>query len=59
MTYTQLIRFFKTPTKAAKALNCSQPTLSNWKKRGISRLGQLKAQKVTCGFLKADPAILG
>ena len=59
MTVDQLITHFGTQAAAATALRVTQPTVSNWKKRGsIPGLAQLKAQKLTKGKLRADPSIL-
>ena len=55
MTFDQLIKHFGTQAEAAAALGCSQPCISNWKKRGqIPTIQQIKAEYVTKGKLKAD-----
>lgn len=59
MKFDQLIAHFGSQVAAADALGVTQPTLSNWKKRGrIPYLQQLRIQHVTSGKLKALPGIL-
>ena len=59
MTFDQLIKHFGTQAKAASALGCSQPTLSNWKTRGrIPSIQQLRLEHITNGKLKAEKSIL-
>lgn len=59
MKFEDLIDHFGSQVAAADALGVTQPTLSNWKKRGrIPHLQQLRIQHVTKGKLKAHPAIL-
>ncbi len=58
MTYKQLIKFFKTQTAAAAALEVTQPTVANWKSRGkIPALQQLRIELATLGALVADRKI--
>lgn len=59
MKFDQLIDHFGSQVAAADALGVTQPTLSNWKKRGrIPHLQQLRIEHVTRGKLKAHPEIL-
>ena len=59
MKFDQLIDHFGSQVAAANALGVTQPTLSNWKKRGrIPHLQQLRIEHVTKGKLKALPEIL-
>lgn len=59
MKFDQLITHFGSQVAAADALGVTQPTLSNWKKRGrIPHLQQLRIEHVTKGKLKASPEIL-
>lgn len=58
MTYDQLLKHFKTQVAAAKALKISQPAVSNWSKRGIPAMQQVKINKITKGALKLDKGIL-
>jgi hypothetical protein len=59
MNFDQLIKHFGTQSKAADALGCSQPTLSNWKTRGrIPGIQQLRIEHLTKGRLKAEKSIL-
>lgn len=60
MTFLQLIKHFGTQLQAAKAIGCSQPTLSNWKARGrIPLLQQMRIELITEGKLKAQPLLVG
>ena len=59
MKFDQLIDHFGSQVAAAEALGLTQPTLSNWKKRGrIPHLQQLRIEHATKGKLKASPEIL-
>ena len=59
MKFDNLIAHFGSQVAAADALGVTQPTLSNWKKRGrIPHLQQLRIEHVTKGKLKAAPEIL-
>lgn len=59
MKFDQLIAHYGSQVAAADALGVTQPTLSNWKKRGrIPHLQQLRIEHVTKGKLKASPEIL-
>lgn len=59
MNFNQLLNHFGTQVKAAEALGCTQPTLSNWKKRGrIPHLQQLRIEHITGGKLRAKDGIL-
>ena len=58
MTFDQLIKHFGSQVVAAKAIGCTQPTLSNWKSRGrIPMLQQLRIELITKGKLKAQPLL--
>jgi hypothetical protein len=60
MTFTQLLKHFKTQTAAAQAIGVRQPTISMWNTRGkIPGLQQIRIENITNGALKADPKILG
>jgi DNA-binding transcriptional regulator YdaS (Cro superfamily) len=60
MTIDQLVQYFGSQAKAAQALGCTQPCVSNWKTRQrIPALQQIKAERISRGKLKADPSILG
>lgn len=60
MKVDDLIDFFGNQAKAALALGVTQPSISNWRKRGrIPHLQQLRAEHFTEGKLKADSTILG
>jgi DNA-binding transcriptional regulator YdaS (Cro superfamily) len=59
MNYDQVIEHFGSQVAAAEALEVTQPTLSNWKKRGrIPELQQLRIEHLTRGKLKACPGIM-
>lgn len=59
MSVEDLIKYYKTQTRAAKRLGYSQSQISNWKARGgIPDLEQLRIEKKTRRKLKADPGIL-
>lgn len=59
MKFDKLIAHFGSQVLAAEALGVTQPTLSNWKKRGhIPHLQQLRIEHLTKGKLKADPSIM-
>lgn len=54
MTYQELIAYFGSQSKAAKAIGINQSSVSLWKAVGIPALRQLHIEKVTNGALKAD-----
>lgn len=59
MNFDKLIKYFGSQVAAADAIGVTQPTLSNWKKRGrIPHLQQLRIEHATGGKLKASPDIL-
>ena len=59
MKFDKLIAHFGSQVAAASALGVTQPTLSNWKKRGrIPYLQQLRIEHLTKGKLKANPNIM-
>ena len=59
MDFEQIIQHFGSQSAAAQALQVTQPTLSNWKKRGhIPELQQLRIEHITGGKLKAAQGIL-
>ena len=58
MKFDQLIKHFGSQVAAASAIGVTQPTLSNWKKRGrIPHLQQLRIEHLTKGKLRASPEI--
>lgn len=58
MKFDHLIKHFGSQVAAAHALGVTQPTLSNWKKRGnIPQLQQMRIELVTKGKLKAQPLL--
>ena len=59
MKFDQVIKHYGSQVAAADAIGVTQPTLSNWKKRGsIPQLQQLRIEHLTEGKLKAAPDIL-
>ena len=59
MKFDQVIKHYGSQVAAADAIGVTQPTLSNWKKRGrIPQLQQLRIEHITEGKLKAAPEIL-
>ena len=59
MKFDQIVKHFGSQVAAASAIGCTQPTLSNWKKRGsIPQLQQLRIEMITLGKLKAKPLML-
>lgn len=58
MKFEQIVKHFGSQVAAATAIGCTQPTLSNWKKRGsIPQLQQLRIEMATLGKLKAKPLL--
>ena len=55
--YADLIRHFGSQAAAAKAFGIQQPSVAEWKKRGIPEKRQLEAEQLTGGTLKANPRI--
>jgi len=59
MDIKTVIKHFGTQAKLAKAINATQPAISNWKKRKrIPALQQLRIEQATGGKIKADRNIL-
>jgi hypothetical protein len=58
MTFHDLVVHFGTVQKAAAALNCSRPTVYDWRDKGIPDDRQLEIQERTRGCLKADRSIV-
>ena len=54
MTYQDIIDVYKTPTKAAAALDYSVATLYLWKKKGIPVKSQIVVQERSGGLLMAE-----
>lgn len=57
MTYDQLIEYFKTQKAAAGAIGIKQPSVADWKEKGIPSPRQAQYEVVTKGALRADPII--
>ncbi|BBM00467.1 Cro/CI family transcriptional regulator [Microbulbifer sp. GL-2] len=51
-----LVAFFKSQAKAAKALGVEQPTISNWlrKKTEVPAVEALRAEQLTGGAVRAE-----
>lgn len=59
MKFDQVIRHYGSQVAAADAIGVTQPTLSNWKKRGrIPSLQQIRIEHLSKGKLKAAAEIL-
>lgn len=58
MTYTDLVKHFKTCAAAAAALGEDRQVVHKWKSRGIPEVRQLEIQRATDGYLKADPKVV-
>jgi len=54
MTYDELIAHFKTQRAAADAIGISQPSVADWKDKGIPEPRQAQYQLITGGKLLAD-----
>ena len=54
MTYDQLIEFFDTQQAAADAIGIKQPSVAEWKEKGIPIPRQAQYELATSGALKAD-----
>lgn len=54
MEFTELIDFYGTQVKAAKALGLSQSSVAEWKEKGIPAGRQAQYELLTGGALKAD-----
>lgn len=57
VTYDELIAYFGSQAAAAKAFGIQQPSVAEWKRRGVPETRQLEAEKLTSGDLKAHPRI--
>lgn len=56
MKFDKVIKHFGSQVAAAEALQVTQPTISNWKKRGkIPHLQQVRIEQLSGGALKAEP----
>ena len=54
MSVDELVSYFGSPTKAARALGVKQSAVSNWRARNrVSEAAQLRAEKISRGRLKA------
>lgn len=57
MNYKQVLAHFGGLSKAAQALGVERQNVHNWGARGrIPSRWQLKAERISCGRLKADAA---
>lgn len=54
MTYDELIAYYGTQKKAADALGVEQPSVSDWRSKGIPLPRQAQYELLTDGVLKAD-----
>ena len=57
MTYQELIAFFGTCSKAARALGVDRRVVHRWKRAGIPLMRQYQLQIVTQGALLVAPTV--
>jgi predicted XRE-type DNA-binding protein len=57
MRYEELIHFYGSQAAVAKAFGIQQPSVAEWKKRGVPEKRQLEAEQLTFGSLKAHPRV--
>ena len=57
MEYQEAIKFFGSQVSLAHALGLTQPSIWEWKHKGIPDKRQLEIERATAGQLKADPEI--
>lgn len=57
MRYEDLIRHFGSQAAIAKAFGIQQPSVAEWKSRGVPETRQLEAEQLTGGRLKAHPRV--
>jgi DNA-binding transcriptional regulator YdaS (Cro superfamily) len=55
--YTDLLRHYGSQAAIAKAFGIQQPSVAEWKKRGVPEKRQLEAEQNTGGELKAHPRV--
>lgn len=55
--YDDLIAHFGSQAAVAKAFGIQQPSVAEWKKRGVPERRQLEAEQITDGMLKAHPRV--
>ena len=57
MDYEDLIKHFGSQAAVAKAFGIQQPSVAEWKTRGVPEKRQLEAEQMTGGDMKAHPRI--
>jgi len=57
MEYAQVIEWFRTPAKAARALGITDASIAEWKKAGVPKLRQYQIQVLTKGGLTVDKSV--
>lgn len=57
VTYDDLIKHFGSQAAVARALNLQQPSVWEWKKKGIPGKRQMQVERLTDGALKAHPRV--
>jgi DNA-binding transcriptional regulator YdaS (Cro superfamily) len=55
--YEDLIQHFGSQANVARALDVRQPSVWEWKKKGIPAKRQLQIERITSGALKAHPRV--
>ncbi len=56
MRYADLSQVWSTQAEIAAALGVTQPSVAEWKEKGIPWLRQLQIERVTAGALRAEIA---
>jgi hypothetical protein len=57
VNYVDLIKHFGSQAAVARALKLQQPSVFEWKKKGIPEKRQLEIEQYTGGVLKAHPRV--
>jgi DNA-binding transcriptional regulator YdaS (Cro superfamily) len=55
--YEDLIQYFGSQAAVARAVDVRQPSVWEWKKKGIPAKRQLQIERLTGGTLKAHPRV--
>ena len=57
MTYEQLLKHFGSQADIARAFGVTQPSVAEWKERGVPPLRQVQGERLTNNKLRADPNV--
>lgn len=58
MTYDDAIKHFGSQAKLARALNVRQPSVYEWRERGIPLVRQYQIERITLGRLRVDDPLI-